>query len=123
MSGRHDAFWELRRGGPHGPKAEIFKCVHCGSETMPGNGFNGEPSRHNCHPGCPCHTDAKGHEPSSAFARGMERMAAVECGVAGCTLAATAYCLHRCPEKKAGRQKGERADADPGDSSDRPAAA
>lgn len=101
MPGRYSGYRPLLRGGPHGPSAPIFKCVHCNSETVPPAGFNGEPNIHNCPPGCPCHTDAKGHEPSSAaYVRAIERMAQVDCPVGGCTLVGTGYCFSRCPDRR-----------------------
>jgi hypothetical protein len=58
VKGKKDQFWEMREGGPYaieeGTASEIFKCTGCGAETHPEQGWNGEPSRHNCRPGCPC---------------------------------------------------------------------
>jgi hypothetical protein len=59
IKGKKDRFWEMRlAAGPYGDEdggsSEVFKCTGCGAETAPDNGWNGEPSTHNCHPGCPC---------------------------------------------------------------------
>jgi len=60
VRGKKDQFWEMREGGPYaeaeGNAREIFKCTGCGAETYPEAGWNGEPDRHHCHPGCPCRT-------------------------------------------------------------------
>lgn len=56
--GRQDRFWELRKApGPYSEPDEarqIYKCTGCGAETEPRKGWNGEPDRHRCLPGCPC---------------------------------------------------------------------
>ncbi len=62
VKGKHDQFWEMRSGGPYdgpGESQEIFKCVGCGAETASEKGWNGEPAKHKCHPGCPCQTSVK----------------------------------------------------------------
>ncbi len=46
-------FWEMRGGeGPYDEGREMFKCTGCGAETYPEEGWNGEPDRHRCAPGC-----------------------------------------------------------------------
>jgi hypothetical protein len=59
IKGKKDRFWEMRKAsGPYGNEDggsnEIFKCIGCGAETSPEQGWNGEPNTHHCHPGCPC---------------------------------------------------------------------
>lgn len=51
--GKYDRFWEMRIGGKR-ESDEAFKCTGCGGETFHQKGFDGEPSVHNCKPGCPC---------------------------------------------------------------------
>ena len=61
---RQEQFWAMKSGGPYsktdGDAKEIFKCTGCGAETEHENGWNGEPSKHNCHPGCPCSATGTG---------------------------------------------------------------
>ena len=73
--GKKDQFWEMRTGGPYDKTdaAEIFKCTGCGAETAPAQGWNGEPDRHKCAPGCPCQAgDWKAGGVSSAFRRNFD---------------------------------------------------
>lgn len=55
---KKEQFWPMKSGGPYSEKEgdaqEIFKCTGCGAETVPENGWNGEPNKHKCHKGCSC---------------------------------------------------------------------
>jgi hypothetical protein len=76
VKGKKDQFWEMRSGGPYdkpGESQEIFKCVGCGAETTPKAGWNGEPDKHLCHPGCRCQSDLKIGQ-SRAFRNNFDRI-------------------------------------------------
>jgi len=58
--GKTERFWPLREGGPYdkpGESREMYKCIGCGAETYPEKGWNGEPDKHQCKPGCTCQSD------------------------------------------------------------------
>ena len=55
MACKNDRYWEMRQGGPYDKGRQIFKCVDCGAETAPENGFNGEPDPGRCHHDCRMH--------------------------------------------------------------------
>ena len=65
--------WEMRQGGPHEKTREMFKCTHCGGETHPHEGWNGEPSVHNCSPDCPCRSDWSPGRVSNSYRDNFER--------------------------------------------------
>lgn len=50
--GRFDKYWELTEGGPYDEGREIFKCTECGAETVPVEGWDGEPDPGMCQHGC-----------------------------------------------------------------------
>lgn len=73
--GHYDHFWEMRRGGPHEAGTEIFKCTHCGGETDPEAGWNGEPDKSACAHGCPSRSsDWKPGRTSSAYRANYDRI-------------------------------------------------
>jgi hypothetical protein len=75
VKGIKERFWPMREGGPYGPESQIFKCTGCGAETAPEAGWNGEPSRHNCRPGCPCQAgDWKIGAAGGDFRRNFDRI-------------------------------------------------
>jgi len=47
VAGSYGKFWEMRGGGPYDEGQEMFKCVDCGAETHPVDGWDGAPD--------PCH--------------------------------------------------------------------
>ena len=53
--GRFKNLWPMRQPGLNGTR-EIFKCTECGAETDSPKGWNGEPDRHKCGPGCRCNS-------------------------------------------------------------------
>jgi hypothetical protein len=75
---KKDQFWEMRvAAGPYDDNAprQIFKCTSCGAETQPKEGWNGEPNRHLCKPGCPCKSsDWKPGAVTAKFRRNFDRI-------------------------------------------------
>lgn len=52
--GFFDRYWEMQKGGPYDASGkEIYKCTDCGAETIPGEGWNGEPDPGGCDKNCP----------------------------------------------------------------------
>lgn len=75
VKGKQERFWPMREGGPYDEGQQIFKCTGCGAETHPEQGWNGEPDRHLCHPGCPCRgSDWKTGGVSGAYRRNFDRI-------------------------------------------------
>lgn len=81
VRGVKERYWPMRSGGPYDDKpgqsksSEIFKCTGCGAETEHPAGFNGEPDKHRCHPGCPCHSDVSVAQSNKAkFNKNFERI-------------------------------------------------
>lgn len=55
--GYYDRYWEMQKGGPYDEAGkEIFKCTDCGSETHPGEGWDGAPDPGGCDHHCPSQT-------------------------------------------------------------------
>ncbi|MBU2548874.1 MAG: hypothetical protein KKB20_10710 [Proteobacteria bacterium] len=48
MPGKFERYWEMRGGGPYDPGEEMFKCMDCGAESFPEDGWNGEPDPDRC---------------------------------------------------------------------------
>jgi hypothetical protein len=76
--GKKDRFWEMRvAGGPYSDPSDVqqvFKCTGCGAETESERGWNGEPNRHRCHPGCPCQDVKVAQGNRSTFASNYDRI-------------------------------------------------
>ena len=78
VRGKKDRHWELREGGPYdkpGESQEVFKCTDCGAVTRPRKGWNGEPDKHICRPGCSCTTtDLKLTPAGNAYKNNIARI-------------------------------------------------